>query len=177
MMRGKPESPQKTYRAARRAFIAACEAAHAETVARLHPAKAPDGRPLFMDCTALGPRHAEKAMLVISYDAPGSEVLVGLLHDVKAPAEARLVLVHALDPAQFAGVAGDVSWSSAVLAAVATEDLSHVKNLSLLSLGRDGETVVPALQSALPEAHITVLPSASAPGQARHAVAAFFGRR
>jgi hypothetical protein len=130
-----------------------------------------------MDCTALGPRHAEKAMLVISYDASGSEVLVGLLHDVKAPAEARLVLVHALDPAQFAGVAGDASWSSAMLGAVAIEDLSHVKNLSLLSLGRDSETIVPALQSALPEAHITVLPPASGLGQARHAVAAFFGRR
>src|SRR5580765_5974672 len=123
-MRGKPESPQKTYRAARRAFIAACEAAHAETVARLHPAKAPDGKPLFMDCTALGPRHAEKAMLVISYDAQGSEVLVALLRDVKAPAQSRLVLVHALDPAQFAGVAGDASWPSAMLGAVATEDLS-----------------------------------------------------
>jgi hypothetical protein len=176
-MRGKPESPQKTYRAARRAFIAACEAAHAETVARLHPAKAPDGKPLFMDCTALGPRHAEKAMLVISYDASGSEVLVGLLQDVKAPAEARLVLVHALDPAQFAGVAGDASWCSAVLGAVATEDLSHVTNLSLLSLGRDSETVVPALQSALPEAHITVLPSSFSLEQTRFAVTAFFAAR
>jgi len=173
-MRGKPESPQKTYRAARRAFIAACEAAHAETVARLHPAKAPDGKPLFMDCTALGPRHAEKALLVISYDAPGSEVLVSLLHDVKAPAEARLVLVHALDPAQFADVAGDANWSSAMLRAVATEDLCHVKNLSLLSLGRDGKSVVPALQSALPGAHITVLPSSSGVEQTRHAVIAFF---
>ena len=173
-MRGKPESPQKTYRTARRAFIAACEAAHAETVARLHPAKAPDGKPLFMDCTALGPRHAARALLVISYDASGSDVLVALLRDVQVPAEARLVLVHALDPAQFAGVMGDAGWSSAMLAAVATEDLSHVKNLSLLSLGRDGEGVVPALQSALPEAHITVLPSSSGVEQTRHAVIAFF---
>ena len=176
-MRGKPESPEKTYRAARRAFIAACEAAHAETVARLHPAKAPDGKPLFMDCTALGPRHATRAFLVVSHDAPGCEVLVALLRDVKAPAEARLVLVHALDPAQFAGVAGDASWSSAMLAAVATEDLSHVKNLSVLSLGRDGKSVVPALQSALPDTHITVLPSSSGVGQARHAVTAFFAAR
>ena len=174
-MRGKPESPEKTYRAARRAFIAACEAAHAETVARLHPAKAPDGKPLFMDCTALGPRHAAKAMLVISHDAPGSEVLVSLLHDVKAPAKARLALVHALDPAQFAGVAGNANWPSTMLQAVATEDLSHAKNLSLLSLGRDGKTVVPALQLALPEAHITVLPSVSAAGQAQQAVAGFLG--
>jgi len=176
-MRGKPESPQKTYRTARRAFIAACEAAHAETVARLHPAKAPDGKPLFMDCTALGPRHAARALLAISYDAPGSEVLVALLREVKAPVEARLVLVHALDPAQFAGVAGDANWSFAMLAAVATEDLSHVKKLSLLSLGGDGKSVVPALQSALPGAHITVLPSPSSVEQTRHAVSTFFGAR
>jgi hypothetical protein len=176
-MRGKPESPQTTYRAARRAFIAACEAAHAETVARLHPAKAPDGKPLFMDCTALGPRHAEKTMLVISHDAPGSEVLVSLLRDVKAPAKARLVLVHALDPAQFAGVAGDAGWVSAMLAAVATEDLSHVKNLSVLTLGRSDDAIVPALQSALPEARITLCPCAADPAQALHAAAAFFGAR
>src|SRR3954467_14732595 len=147
-MRGKPESPQKTYRAARRGFIAACEAAHAETVARLHPAKAPDGKPLFMDCTALGPRHSERALLVISYDAPGNEALVALLREVEVPGDARLVLVHALDPAQFAGVAGNADWPSTMLAAVATEDLSHVKNLSVLSLGRDSKAVVPALQSA-----------------------------
>src|SRR3954451_21703111 len=104
MMHGNPESPQKTYRAARRGFIAACEAAHAETVARLHPAKAPDGKTLFMDCTGLGPRHAARPLLAISYDAPGSELLVALLRAVKVPAEARLVFVHALDPSQFAGV-------------------------------------------------------------------------
>jgi len=176
-MRGKPESPQKTYRTARRAFIAACEAAHAETVARLHPAKAPDGKPLFMDCTALGPRHAASALLAISYDASGSEVLVALLREVKAPVEARLVLVHALDPAQFAGVAGDANWPFAMLAAVATEDLSHVKKLSLLSLGGDGKRVVPALQSALPGAHITVLPSTLALEEARDYATAFFAAR
>ena len=53
-MRGQPESPNpKAYRAARRGFIAACEKARVETVARLHPAKASDGKPLFMDCAAL----------------------------------------------------------------------------------------------------------------------------
>src|SRR6266404_5832582 len=95
---------QKTYRAARRAFIAACEAAHVDTVARLHPAKAPDGKPLFMDCAALGPRRAAKALLAVSYDAAGSGMLIALLREPFLPAEARLVLVHALDPAGFAGV-------------------------------------------------------------------------
>ena len=39
MMPGETESPkpQMNYRAARRAFIAACEAAGVDTVARLHP--------------------------------------------------------------------------------------------------------------------------------------------
>src|SRR5947207_2684617 len=112
-MHGKPESPPKTYRAARRAFIAACENARIETVARLHPAKAPDGKPLFMDTAALGPRYAAKAMLVVGYDALGSDILIALARDTKPPAKAQLVLVHALDPAEFAGVAGDPGWPSA----------------------------------------------------------------
>src|SRR5712672_4287778 len=104
-MRGGPESPhgQVSYRDARRAFIAACEKAHVETVARLHPAKGPDGMPLFMDCAAMGPRDAAKAVLVVAYDAPGSEIMIALLSR-KPPAGARLVLVHALDPAAFAGL-------------------------------------------------------------------------
>ena len=176
-MRGKPESPEKTYRAARRAFIAACEAAHAETVARLHPAKPSDGKPLFMDCTALGPRHAEKALLVIAYDAAGSDMLIDLLQHAKPPADMRLVLVHALDPAQFAGAARDPHWSLAMLQAVATEDMSHVKALSVLSLGQADRGVISALQSPLPAARIALLPPASQLEQARRAVAAVFAAR
>ena len=68
-----PESPpsQAAYRTARRAFIAACEKAHVETVARLHPSKGPDGKPLFMDCAAMGPRQAAKAVLAVAYDPAG----------------------------------------------------------------------------------------------------------
>src|SRR5260221_8665862 len=111
-MRTGPESPgtRKTYRVARRAFIAACEKAHIDTVARLHPSKGPDGKPLFMDCAALGPRRATKAVLVVGYDAAGSELLVQLLKDVAPPKDARLVLVHAFDPAAFAGMQGDPAW-------------------------------------------------------------------
>src|ERR1700704_4668767 len=116
MMRAGTESPdnRKTYRAARRAFIAACEKAHVDTVARLHPAKGPDGKPLFMDCAALGPRRAAKAVLVVGYDAAGTGMMTDLLQPA-LPVDARLVLVHALDPALFAGVASDPAWPAAML--------------------------------------------------------------
>ena len=132
MMDAVSDSPKDrgAYRAARRAFIAACEKAHVDTVARLHPAKGPDGMPLFMDCAAMGPRDAAKAVLVVAYDAPGSEIMIALLSR-KPPAGARLVLVHALDPAIFAGVASDPGWPPAMLGAVATEDLSRVRDLAM----------------------------------------------
>src|SRR5260221_4615435 len=117
------ESPKDRggYRAARRAFVAACEKAHVDTVARLHPVKGPDGKPLFMDCAALGPRRAAKAVLVVGYDAAGTGMMTDLLQPA-LPADARLVLVHALDPALFAGVASDPALPAAMLKAVATDD-------------------------------------------------------
>ena len=74
-----------SYRAARRAFIAACEKAHVETVARLQPGKAPDGMPLFMDCAALGPRTATRAVLAVGHDAKDSTVLIALLSETPPP--------------------------------------------------------------------------------------------
>src|SRR5471032_360395 len=127
MVSANTESP---YRAARRAFIAACEAAGVDAIARLHPAKGPDGKPLFMDCAALGPRRAAKAMLVVAQNAAGAQILTALLRDaLSPPADTKLVLVHALDPAAFAGVPGDPGWPAAMLGAVATEDLSKVREL------------------------------------------------
>jgi len=171
-----PESPdnRKTYRAARRAFIAACEKAHIDTVARLHPSKGPDGKPLFMDCAALGPRHAPRAVLVVGYGAADSELLVRLLKDVAPPKDARLVLVHAFDPAAFAGVQGDAAWPSAMLGAVATEDLSRVRNLAVLALSRADENLKPVLREKLSQAVITDLPPVRDTTQARGAIAAFF---
>ena len=171
MMSGQPQS---LYRSARRAFIAACEAAQVETVARLHPAKGPDGKPLFMDCAALGPRHAAKAVLVVAQGAAGAAVLTALAVQ-SWPADARLVLVHALDPAAFAGVAGDPAWPAAMLAAVATEDLSKVRDLAVLALGGGGEELKPALQAQLPKATIKVLLPAGDLERAQGAIAAFFG--
>jgi hypothetical protein len=175
MMRANTESPdQKSYRAARRAFIAACESAHIDTVARLHPAKGPDGKPLFMDCAALGPRHAAKAVLIVAYDAAGTDVLIALLREPPLPAETRLVLVHALDPASFAGVPGDPAWPPAMLRAVATEDLSRVRDLAVLPLNRRDDSLKAVLQTPLPQATITNLSPAATAEEAHRLIAAFF---
>ena len=174
-MRADTESPdKKSYRAARRAFIAACESTHIDLVARLHPARAPDGKPLFMDCAALGPRRAARAVLIVAYDAAGTDVLIALLRDPPLPPEARLVLVHALDHAAFAGVAGDPQWPPAMLGAVATEDLSRVRDLAVLPLNRRDDSLKAALQAPLPRAAITVLSPAATAAQARRLIAAFF---
>lgn len=178
MMPAGTESPenQKTYRAARGAFIAACEKAHVDTVARLHPSKGPDGKPLFMDCAALGPRHAARAALVVGHDAAGTDLLVQLLSAVDVPKNTRLVLIHALDPARFAGVAGDATWPPAMLGAVATEDLSRVCDLALLSLVQSSDFKT-AIAARLPQAAITVLPPVGDVTKARKAIAAFLTAR
>jgi hypothetical protein len=174
-MRAEPESPenQKTYRAARRAFIAACEKARVDTVARLHPARGPDGKPLFMDAAALGPRRAPKALLVVAYDAAGTDLLIAMLREPPPP-DTRLVLVHAFDPAVFAGVAGDPAWPSAMLGVVVMEDLSRTRELAVQALGRCDEGLKPLLQARLPDAKITVLPPATNATQARRAIASLF---
>ena len=47
------------YRSARKAFIAACRGAGIDVVSRVHPsAQGPDGKPLFLDAAAIGPREA-----------------------------------------------------------------------------------------------------------------------
>jgi hypothetical protein len=171
-MSGNPESPTR-YRAARRAFIAACEKAHVETVARLHPAKGPDGKPLFLDCAVMGPRGAAKAVLVVAYDAPGSGMMIALLSR-HPPPDAKLVLVHALDPAAFAGIKGNPDWPAAMLAAVATEDLSRVRHLGLMPLGRPDETLKTVLQAHLPSAALTELPQDATPAKAWADIAGFF---
>ncbi len=145
----------KDYRAARTAFIAACEAAGVDAVARVHPGRQADGKPLFMDAAALGPRLAQKAVLVLAHDGPGSAVLTGMMRaTLTPPAEARLVLVHAPDPAVFVDLAGD-PWLPTSLSAVATEDLSKVTNLRVLNLNGGGID----LAAALPGATIIALPA------------------
>lgn len=146
------------YRDARRAFIAACEAAHVDSIARLHPSRDKDGKPLFMDCAALGPRLATRAVLAIAGDGAGSAIMTRALKELPPlPEDTRLVLVHALDPAAFAGVPADPGWPAAMLQAVATEDLSRVKLLGVLPLGGGNLPVLPPL----PPARILLLPPAT----------------
>jgi hypothetical protein len=126
------------YRTARKAFIAACEAVHADPISRVHPKlPGPDGKPLFMDSVALGPRAAKKAVLLIADGAAASAGATALLQGgISLPEDARLVLVHAFDPFSFAGASGkDRQWSLAMLRAIATEDLAQVTNLTVLTLG------------------------------------------
>lgn len=152
-----PESP---YRTARRAFIAACDAAGVDAIARVQPGTAPDGKPLFMDAAALGPRDAARAVMVIANDLPGSQIVTYLLRaGTSSPAGARLVLVHAPDPAAFVGLPGDRKWARAMLGAVATEDLSKVTQLSVLAAGEDD--LLQALAVHMPRTKIRtiVLPS------------------
>ena len=89
--------------------------------------------------------------------------------------EARLVLVHALDPAAFAGVAGDPNWPAAMLKAEITEDLRKVCALAVLAL-EEGPDLKPVLAAQLPDAGITTLPSAADAASARGAIAAFFAQ-
>ncbi|MEI9996061.1 MAG: M14 family metallopeptidase [Rhizomicrobium sp.] len=98
------------YRAARHAFIAACEQAGIDVIARVHPlVQGRDGKPLFLDTAVIGPRAAKRALLLISatHGAEGyfgSGVQTGLLREGlarRAPAGAKIVLLHALNPYGF----------------------------------------------------------------------------
>jgi len=133
-----PETPfPPDYRAARKAFIAACVKAHADTISRAHMGKpGPDGKPVFVDSIALGARDAQKAVLLIANDARASVAITTLLREgLAVPHGMRLVVVHALDPFAFMDVPGDPAWSGAMLKAIATEDLSRVTELTVLGFG------------------------------------------
>jgi hypothetical protein len=138
-MPNNPEPNSHTdYRTARKAFIAACETVHADSISRVHPKiSGPDGKPLFIDSVALGPRTAKKAILLVADGADASASMTALLHGrVILPKDTRLVLVHAFDPFSFAGASGkDRKWSLAMVQAVVTEDLAQVTDLTVLMLG------------------------------------------
>jgi hypothetical protein len=164
---------ESVYRAARRTFIAACDAAHVDAIARLNPAKSPDGKPLFMDAAAMGPRLATRALMAIAADVAGSAIAVALLEEnISLPPDTRLVLVHALDPAAFAGVAGDPAWPAAMLMAVAQEDMARVGHPVVLPLGDTAQQV--GLAAAQLPTAVTVLEPATDLAQAQAALAVFF---
>lgn len=139
------------YRRTRRAFIAACEAAAVETIARVQSGAGTDGKPLFTDTAALGERLAERATLVVGNSAKAAAAQVALLKLPPPPGD-RLVLVHALDPAHFGGPA-EAKWALAVLTAVATEDMSRVTALTLMDLVGG---LAPIVRKAMPKCEITV---------------------
>jgi hypothetical protein len=146
----------KDYRGARKAFIAACEHAHGDSITRVHPtALGPDGNHLFIDSVAFGSRDAAKGLLVITgadgkAGPLGSRVLTALLESAVMPLPGtRLVLVHALNPFGFAwgrqsnedNLALDDpragrSWSFAMLRAIATEDLARTRKLRILDIAQ-----------------------------------------
>jgi hypothetical protein len=136
------------YRRTRRAFIAACEAAGVDAIARVQPGQAADGKPLFVDTAALGDRLAARATLVVSNNTPGSKAQIALLKLPPPPGD-RLVLVHAIDPAHFGGPPNP-AWAKVILAAVTTEDLSRVTTLTLMNLA--GGDLAPILRQLLPGA-------------------------
>jgi len=125
------------YRSARKAFIAACTKARADTISRAYMGRqGPDGKPVFVDSVALGPRDARRGILVIANNADASSAVTALLQKgVAVPEDMRLVVVHAFDPFAFMNVPGDPVWSRAMLKAIATEDLSRVTQLTVLSFG------------------------------------------
>ena len=178
-MTASSESPlqkAQAYRAARLAFIAACEAAHVDVITRLHPSKSADGKRLFMDAAAFGPRLAAKAVLAIARRAGGGRLMTQLLGEgLEPPAGTRLVLVHALEPAAFAGADIISDWPAAMLGAVATEDLSRVRDLAVLPLEEGGDPT-PVLSVSLPKARISLLPVAATAWEAQAAIAAFLSQ-
>ncbi|MGA7711083.1 MAG: M14 family metallopeptidase [Rhizomicrobium sp.] len=96
------------YRAARTAFLKACQVAGLSTMARVHPkAQGRDGKPLFLDTATVGERKAQSALLLISGTHGvegyfGSGVQTGLLRQgLSAPKDAKIVLLHALNPYGF----------------------------------------------------------------------------
>jgi hypothetical protein len=98
------------YRAARRAFIEACEHDGVDVIARVHPtAQGRDGKPLFLDTAIIGPRDAKKALLLMSATHGvegyfGSGVQTGLMREGlvgRVPPDTKIVLLHALNPYGF----------------------------------------------------------------------------
>ncbi|HVZ28625.1 MAG TPA: DUF2817 domain-containing protein [Rhizomicrobium sp.] len=136
----------EAYRRSRRDFIALCRKAGADTIARVHPAPGPDGKPLFCDSAAFGPRDAKRGVLLLGEDAPRVWLIAGAV----LPPETRLVVVHALDPfARAWGKAGNPpDWPQNTLKAIAGEDLSRVRTLTVL--GGSARSLKPALSAALP---------------------------
>jgi hypothetical protein len=142
------------YRQARRDFIAASEAAGGDVISRVHPAKGADGKPLFCDSVALGPRDGVRALLLVEGDAGAVTALLDRI--IEMPDDARLVAVHALDPfaRAWSEPGAPADWPHKTLGSIATEDLSRVTKLAVLDFS--GYVPEAALAAALPKAEIAI---------------------
>ena len=144
-----------SYRQERRDFIAACQKAGSDAISRVHPAMGPDGKPLFCDSAAFGPRGARRALLLVA--GPGGVVTALLARGIVLPKTVGLVVVNALDPVARAwGRAGaPADWPRKTLKAIAAEDLSRVRELVALDMDGNGDGGGKAvLAAALPKAAI-----------------------
>ncbi len=134
------------YRDARRAFIAAAMGCGVGAIARVHPRPGPDGKPLFCDSAAFGPRDAGRGLLLLA-DADGA-VTQFLKTGFVLPDGVRLVAVHALDPfARAWGRAGaPAEWPQKTLADITLEDLRKVPKPVVLDLEKPGgQTILSAI--------------------------------
>ena len=114
--------------------------------------------------------------MVIARRAQGAGLMTQLLREgLEPPAGTRVVLVHALEPAAFAGAEVIADWPLAMLGAVATEDLSRVRDLGVLPL-EDGRDPAAVLSASLPKARITLLPVAASAPEAESAIKAFLAQ-
>ncbi len=134
------------YRSGRHDFVAACEQAGIDVVARVHPqVKGRDGKPLFLDTAVIGPRDAKKALLLISATHGvegyfGSGVQTGLMREGLAgrvPKDTKIVLLHALNPYGF-------SWDRRV-----NEDNADINRNSVDFAGPPANAPYDALASAI----------------------------
>jgi len=147
---GGPQDKSFAYRQSRKAFIALCEKSGADVVSRVHPAKGPDGLPLFIDAAAFGPRLAGAGVLVVAHGVPGAAILMAMLADkvpARLPEGLRLVLVHGAEPAVFAfndPARANPAWVAKMLAAIVTEDFRKADRLAVVGLGGPAEFPDPA---------------------------------
>jgi hypothetical protein len=98
------------YQAARRKFLAACEAAGAGVESHRNQHAGPDGAPLFTDVGTIGAPDARAALVLGSgthgvEGFAGSGIQTGLLSDglgSRVPRGVRVMMIHAINPYGFA---------------------------------------------------------------------------
>jgi Protein of unknown function (DUF2817) len=137
------------YRQSRRDFIAAVTKAGSDAISRVHPAMGPDGKPLFCDSAAFGPRDGTRGLFLLA-DADGAATAF-LTSGFVLPKGARLVAVHAPDPfaAAWGRTGAPADWPEKTLTDIAAEDLSRVKKPVVLDMAGSGTDAHQAIAAAI----------------------------